>query len=205
MALSLPTNRNDQYKLLAAIVFLAGAGLYYNFVWTPKAEKLATIAAHADSLKSMNERARTDVARGSIDKLRAQSAEFNQEVDIMRQLVPTGNEVPALLASVSDAARRANLDVSTFSPDGKIEGDQFDTYKFKLAATGPYNKIAEFLTNVGELRRIVAPINLALAPSNAQDRNKDKAVRLLDATFDIQTYVAHTSPAETPAPKKEGQ
>ena len=38
----LPTNRNDQYKLLVAIVFLAGAGLYYNFVWTPKAETLTT-------------------------------------------------------------------------------------------------------------------------------------------------------------------
>lgn len=205
MALSLPTNRNDQYKLLAAIVFLAGAGLYYNFVWTPKADDLSTIQAHVDSLTAMNQRAKLDVARGSIDKLRAQSDEFNQEVDIMRQLVPTGNEVPALLASVSDAARRANLDVSTFSPDGKIEGDQFDTYKFKLSATGPYNKIAEFLTNVGELRRIVAPINLSLQPSNAPDRSKNPAIRLLDATFDIQTYVAHTAPSDTPAPKKEGQ
>lgn len=201
----LPTNRNDQYKLLVAIVFLAGAGLYYNFVWTPKAEILTTLQAHVDSLKAMNERAKLDVARGSIDKLRAQSDEYAKEVDIMRQLVPTGNEVPALLASVSDAARRANLDVSTFSPDGKIEGDQFDTYKFKLAAVGPYNKIAEFLTNVGELRRIVAPINLALNPSSAQQRNPDNTVRMLDVTFDIQTYVAHTSPAESPAPKKEGQ
>ena len=161
--------------------------------------------AHVDSLKAMNDRAKLDVARGSIDQLRAQSTEYAKEVEIMRQLVPTGNEVPALLASVSDAARRANLDVSTFSPDGKIEGDQFDTYKFKLAAVGPYNKIAEFLTNVGELRRIVAPINLSLLPSTAPQRNRDNTIRMLDVTFDIQTYVAHTSPAESPAPKKEGR
>jgi type IV pilus assembly protein PilO len=204
----LPTKRNDQYKLLVAIVFLAAAGLYFNFVWSPKAEALATMQTHVDSLGAMNQRAKLDVARGSIDKLRAQSVEYAKEVEIMRQLVPTGNEVPALLESVSNAARQAGLDISGVAPDGKTEGDQFDTYKYKLGVTGSYHKIGEFLTNVGELRRIVAPINLALAPSSAQQRNKDKSTQLLDATFDIQTYVAHTSPAETPPPappKKEGK
>ncbi len=151
----------------------------------------------------MNKKAKDDVARGSIDKLRAQANEYAGEVEIMRQLVPTGNEVPALLEAVSTAARQVGLDISSVSPDGVTQGDQFDTYKYKLGVTGPYHKIAEFLTNVGELRRIVAPINVSLTPSSANDRNKDPSVHLLDATFDIQTYVAHTSPAATPL--KEGK
>ena len=195
----LPTAKNDQYKLLVAIVCLAAAGLYYNFVWTPKAETVATLQAHVDSLDVMNQRAKVDVARGSIDKLRAQADEYGKEVEIMRQLVPTGNEVPALLASVSTAARQVGLDVSTFTPDGVIKGDQFDTYKFKLGVAGPYHKIARFLTNVGELRRIVAPINLGLTFANTQVRNTDKSVQMLQATFDIQTYVAHTEPGAAPA------
>jgi type IV pilus assembly protein PilO len=195
----LPTNQKDQYKLLVAIVCLAAAGLYFNFVWTPNSQTLATLQSHVDSLNAMNQRAKVDVARGSIDKLRAQADEYGKEVEIMRQLVPTGNEVPALLASVSTAARRVGLDVSTFAPDGKVEGDQFDTYKFKLGVTGPYHKIAEFLTNVGELRRIVAPINLGLAFANSNVKNSDKSVQMLQATFDIQTYVAHTTPGATPA------
>lgn len=199
----LPTNRNDQYKLLVAFVFLAAAGLYFQYVWTPNAATITTLATHVDSLDAMNGRAKTDVERGSLDKLRAQSGEFAKEVDVMRQLVPTGNEVPALLEAVSTAARRAGLDISGVSPDGKIEGDQFDTYRYKLAVTGPYNKIGEFLTNIGELRRIVAPINLSLNLSGAQNKNNDPTVRLLDATFDIQTYVAHNVIGGAPA--KEGQ
>ena len=195
----IPTSKNDQYKLLVVIVALAAVALYFNFVWTPKSVSLATLQTHVDSLDQMNQRAKVDVARGSIDKLRAQAAEYGQEVDIMRQLVPTGNEVPALLASVSTAARRVGLDVSSFSPDGVVRGDQFDTYKFKLSVIGPYHKIGEFLTNVGELRRIVAPINLVLGFAPAQTRNNDPSVRMLIATFDIQTYVAHTEPGATPA------
>lgn len=199
----LPTARNDQYKLLVAILFLAIAGLYYNFVWTQKADGLTLVQTHVDSLTAMNNRAKQDVARGSIDKLRAQSGEYASEVDIMRQLVPTGNEVPALLESVSTAAREAGLDISSVAPDGVTQGDQFDTYKYKLGVTGPYHQIALFLTNIGELRRIVAPINLTLTVSSAPQRTPDKSIQLLDATFDIQTYVAHTSPAA--APPKEGQ
>ncbi len=194
----LPTDRKDQYKLLVAIVFLAGAGLYYNFLYTPKADALALVQTHVDSLNAMNRKAKTDLALGSIDKLRAQAAEYAGEVEIMRQLVPTGNEVPALLESVSTAARSVGLDISSVTPDGVVQGDQFDTYKYKLGVTGPYHAIAQFLTNVGELRRIVAPINVTLVVSTAPQRNKNAAVQLLDATFDIQTYVAHTSPAETP-------
>ncbi|HEY5220366.1 MAG TPA: type 4a pilus biogenesis protein PilO [Gemmatimonadaceae bacterium] len=202
----LPTAKKDQYKLIVAILFIAGAGLYYNYLWLPASDKLTLVQQHVDSLVAMNQRAKLDIARGSIDKLRAQADEYGKEVDIMRQLVPTGNEVPALLESVSTAARRAGLDISAVSPDGVVQGDQFDTYKYKLGVTGPYHKIAEFLTNVGELRRIVAPINVSLVPSSAQDRSNNSSIRLLDATFDIQTYVAHTSPADTPPPpKKEGK
>ncbi len=181
------------------IVAVAAIALYFNFVWTPNGAKLATLQTHVDSLNQMNQRAKVDVARGSIDKLRAQADEYGAEVEIMRQLVPTGNEVPALLASVSTAARRVGLDVSSFAPDGVVQGDQFDTYKFRLSVVGPYHKIGDFLTNVGELRRIVAPINLVLAFAPAQTRNIDPSVRMLTATFDIQTYVAHTEPGATPA------
>ena len=50
-------------------------------------------------------------------------------------------------------------------PDGVVNGDQFDTYRYKLAVTGPYHQVAEFLANIGSLPRIVAPINVALSPS----------------------------------------
>jgi type IV pilus assembly protein PilO len=200
----LPTNRNDQYKLLVGIVFLALAGLYWNFLWAPQNVALATMQEHVDSLASMNQRARVDVALGSIEKLRAEAVEDSIEVEIMRQLVPTSNEVPALLNGVSSAARQAGLELSDFGPAGVVEGDQFDTYKYKLGVTGPYHRIADFLTNVGKLRRIVAPINvtLALAGQNSQDKNRDKATRLLDAKFEIQTYVAHVSAAPVPSKVK---
>jgi Tfp pilus assembly protein PilO len=53
--------------------------------------------------------------------------------------------------------------------------------------------VAEFLTNVGSLTRIVAPINMNLAvtldpAANKTRKRADTAV--LDTDFEIQTYVA---------------
>jgi len=112
--------------------------------------------------------------------------------------VPTGNELPALLEQVSTAARREGLDISGVEPQPVVEGDTFDTYRYKLTITGGYHALAEFLTNVGSLTRIVAPVNLTLSLSTNQNSN---AVRLaptgtaaIESKFDIQTYVIRSAP-----------
>ena len=83
----------------------------------------------------------------------------------------------------------------TCSPTASSNGDQFDTYKYRLGVTGPYHQVAEFLSNVGSLPRIVAPINLSLTPTTRGLANvkPKKNEQFLDAKFGIQTYVAHAS------------
>ena len=107
--------------------------------------------------------------------------------------VPTTNEVPALIEQVSTAARRVNLELDGINPEPPISGDQFDTYRYQISVIGDYHALAEFLTNVGSLTRIVAPVNLKLAPVSGQDAarghgSRNKAV--LSSKFEIQTYVA---------------
>ena len=117
----------------------------------------------------------------------------------MRQLVPTGNEVPALLEQVSTAARRVGLDIGAVEPEPVIPGDEFDTYRYKISIVGGYHEVGQFLTNVGSLTRIVAPVNLKLTPSNKDDANRTHARRgqsVLQSDFEMQTYVAKAGAAE---------
>ena len=64
-----------------------------------------------------------------------------------------------------------------------------------LYVTGGYHAIAAFLTNVGSLNRIIAPVALTLKPLTPQDQKKiriqKKGESLLDSDFQIQTYIAH--------------
>lgn len=196
----IPANKRDQMMLLIAIVAVTGAALYWYFVYKPKNTVLAKVQVHIDSLDSVNRKAKAELAKGSVQELRAQAERYRQHLEVMRQLVPTSNEVPALLDQVSTAARRVGLDLGAVEPELVIVGDQFDTYRYKMALFGTYHEVGEFLTNVGSLTRIIAPINLTLVPVRNEQMSKSlrrKGQQPLEVRFQIQTYVAKT-PGVTP-------
>jgi len=190
----LPSNPRDQKLLLVGLLMVGLGGAYQQLMWTPQNLVLNGTAARVHALDSLNKSAKLEAAKGSASKLRAEADMYSRQLEVMRRLVPTENEVPALLDAVSEAARRADLDFSDVVPDGVIAGDQFDTYRYKIALIGPYHKLAAFLTNVGSLQRIVAPINLALTPSSRIGERKPKpGEQFLEARMQIQTYVVHAA------------
>jgi type IV pilus assembly protein PilO len=198
------TKKEQTYAALGvAAVLLLGA--YWYFLYKPKAAELRTTQAHVDSLDKKNQEARADIASGSLQKLRAQSAEYDQSLKVMRQLVPRSNEVPALLEDISTAARRVGLDLATVEPMPVLAGEQFDTYRYKLAVIGGYHPVGQFLSNVGSLSRIIAPVTMAIKLHPIADKTKArvrKGESLVDTEFQVQTYVARTTPYTPPTAVK---
>ena len=197
----LPTSQRDQKMLLVCIAALGLAGGYWYALWSPANAELDEVAAHVEALRTVNQTAKSELAQGKTAELRTETEKYAQDLEVMRELVPTANEVPVLLEQVSTAARRVGLDISDVQPLPQLNGDQYDAYKYRMSVKGTYQEIGDFLTNVGTLQRIVAPINVTLNPSPIDPR-KVKAPRqqALDARFEIQTYVARTAPAPKAAP-----
>ncbi|HET9454058.1 MAG TPA: type 4a pilus biogenesis protein PilO [Gemmatimonadaceae bacterium] len=186
----LPSNQRDQIMVIVCVAALGLAGVYYQYLWSPKNDTLALLQTRVDSLIASNEIARREMARGNAGRLREEADEYGRMLVQMRQLVPTANEVPALIDNISTAARRVGLDLGPMEPMGVVTGDVFNTHKWKMSVTGPYHRVAEFLTNVGNLTRIVAPMNVTLTPTTRQAVKARPGEQLLDANFEIQTYVA---------------
>ena len=200
----LPQNPRSQKLLVVALLSVGLAAVYQQLVWTPKNKDLTTIAVRLDTLDSLNKLAKSEVAKGTATKMKQEADTYARELAELRHLVPMENEVPALLESISTAARHAGLELSDVQPDGIVDGDQFNTYKYKLGVTGAYHQVGEFLASVGSLSRIVAPINLTLTPTaRVGERKPKKNEQFLDARFQIQTYVARASvkPAAVPSAK----
>jgi len=185
--------------VLVTLLAAALVGLFWYFVYDPKSSDLDKLAMHVDSLDQMNQKAKAEMAKGTVEQVREEARASRDNLDLMRTLVPAANEVPMLIDQVSTAARRAHLDLGTLEPEPVIEGDLFDTYRYRLRLTGAYNDVAEMLTNIGSLNRIVTALNLQLsaAPGVASPAGK----QLLAATFEIQTYVVSTTPRAKPGAK----
>lgn len=200
----LPPNQRDQVLLVVCIALLGLGYVYYQYLWSPKSVQLAALEVRVDTLKSENEKSRRDIARGTAGKLKQEAEVYGRMLAVMRQLVPVANEVPTLLEQISTAARRTGLELADVTPLGTIPGDVFETHRYRLAVTGPYHRIAQFLNNVGSLTRIVAPMNLSIVPSGKNVRVRSGELPL-DASFEIQTYVAKTPPPQISTPTPRGQ
>lgn len=202
MAIGDSLTKREQTFVGVAVMALLLAAAYWYFLYSPKNDELAALESRLVKLETANQRARSDIAKGSVDKLRAEVAKDARTLEIMRTLVPTSNEVPALLEDISTAARRVGLDLATVEPLPVIPGEDFDTYRYRLAVIGNYHSIGEFLSNVGSLRRIVAPVTLELKPQTIGGQQQQR-VRVnperprLQMTFQVQTYVSRALPAES--------
>jgi type IV pilus assembly protein PilO len=186
-----PQNQRDQIMVVVCVLAILALGAYWYYVWSPKQEQLAKLEQRVERLTQLNDKIDREVKRGSLAKLKAEGERYKRDLAILRQLVPTANEVPALLEQVSTAARRVGLDLADVQPEPVVQGLHFNVHRYAIAVNGDFHAIARFLTNLGSLTRIVAPINLQLAPtSKPLARVLPKEHRLLEARLQIQTYVA---------------
>ena len=198
MAIGANLSKRDQVLISVAVLTISLAGAYGYFLYIPKRAELAAVEQHVDALDKKNQQAKADLANGSVAKLKQQATEYEASLKALQQLVPTTNEVPGLLENVSTAARRVGLDLASVEPMPVIVGEQFDTYRYKLSVKGGYHAIAGFLTNVGSLNRIIAPVALDLKQQSVQGKKNVRAKEgesALDTDFQIQTYIAHASNA----------
>ena len=191
----IPTTRRDQIFAGIGILSIVIAVLYYMYWWQPTNIELNDSQLRLDSLQVINQRAKAELAQGKTAELKAEAERYAKDLEVMRKLVPTGNEVPLLLDQVSTAARRVGLDISDVQPLPILTGDQYDAYKYRLSVHGGYHQIGVLLSNIGSLQRIVAPINLTLIPLQIDPKAPKTKHQPLDARFEIQTYVARTSHA----------
>jgi type IV pilus assembly protein PilO len=207
MAIGANMTQREQLMVGGALVALALAGAYWYFPHRAKNEQLATIEMHVESLERVISKAQKEMAKGNVGELRAQAEQHKANLALMRQLVPTNNEVPLLLDQVSSAARRANLDISEVTPQTVLPGPEFDTYRYKVSVLGSYHELARFLSNVGSLTRIVAPVDVKLgaAPPTVAAARRTTTKALIRADFEIRTYVARSNPAAGGARPAGGQ
>jgi type IV pilus assembly protein PilO len=193
----MPTNQRDQLMLFVGILGIVGGALYWNFVYTPKADTLEIQVTRLEKLDATNNRAKALLARGTVEQMREEAKVLEDNLSLIRTLIPAGNEVPALLDQILGAARRVGLEQDSFSPGTVVQGEAFDTYRYRLSFNGTYHQIGEMLTAIGSLRRIMAPVNLNLTPATAGSSRLrvQPGEQVLNASFEIQTYVVRTGDA----------
>jgi len=206
MAAFPPQDRRGQIELLAAVVALvlgyfgyAGFSMAGLTGYKPLGLQRDSLQTEIDSINARVTRAKRDVAGGALEKLDQRLAEFTGNLALMRQLVPAKSEVPNLLDDITSRAKMRGTTFAGFTPQAVESNSPYDIQRYRLTVSGQYDDIAEFLTDVSSLPRIIVPYDLHLQRVQGPAADTSQTARTLQATFAIRTYVKQL-PDTTAAP-----
>src|SRR5881398_1477232 len=200
----LPQDRQSQYMLLMTMA-MVGLGYFFWTYWVqPTNANIAATRAEADSLQTIVDRAKQDLASGTVDDLRRKVEEYQALLSVMRRLVPEKNEVPALIDDISTRSKVRGVTIGRFEPLAVEPGQPFDTYRYRVEILGHYDELGELLSDIASLPRIVVPQEVSLKPAQQQAQKVlgDTVGALLEAQFSIRTFVKAAPPPPAPAAKK---
>ena len=162
-------------------------------------EQIAAVQDTVKQLEAQTDSAKRELARGTVEDLRHKLESYRSSLALLRRLVPERNEVPNLLDDISTRAKIRGVNLSEVSPLPEEQGPApFTTYKYNIKVMGHYDQIGEFLGDIASLQRIIVPVDLTIAPASAAAAKVlgDSSGAMLEARFQIRTYVKSASAAE---------
>lgn len=154
--------------------------------------------ARADSLRDSIavlevkiDTAKKDLAKESVEDVRKRVAGYRASLALLRTLVPEQREVTNLLDDVTLRSRVRGVRMTGFQPVPTVPGPApFDTYAYNFIVVGHYHQVAEFLTDIASLRRIMVPGDVKLVGADAkQARAFGDTTAMIEAHFTVRTFV----------------
>ena len=98
------------------------------------------------------------------DAYRSQLGQMEQSFGTMLRQLPGKTEIPSLIVDVSQTGLAAGLQEKLFQPQPEIRKDFYAEKPIKITLSGGYHEIANFVSGVASLPRIVTLHDINITP-----------------------------------------
>jgi len=147
------------------IVFAAvtGLGIYWTII-KDKAPQLQRAQADEETLlQTFDIKMRKAV---NYDEYVKQLEEIKQGFGTMLRQLPGETEIPSLIVDISQTGLAAGLQEKLFQPQGEVPKDFYAEKPIKIRLSGSYHEIANFVSGVAALPRIVTLHDINITPED---------------------------------------
>ncbi len=150
-----------------AIVFLVVAigGIWLTIIDNKKPQ-WERAKAEEDSLKVTFENKQRKAA--NYDAYKSQLAQIEQSFGTMLRQLPGETEIPSLIVDISQTGLAAGLQEKLFQPQPELPRDFYAEKPIKIRLTGGYHEIANFVSGVAALPRIVTLHDINITPERSE-------------------------------------
>ena len=147
------------------IVFtvVVGLGIYWTIIEN-KASQLQRAQNDEQTLRVTFENKQRKAA--NYDAYKAQLSQMQQSFGTMLRQLPGETEIPSLIVDISQTGLAAGLQEKLFQPQAEIPRDFYAEKPIKIRLSGGYHEIANFVSGIASLPRIVTLHNINITPED---------------------------------------
>lgn len=148
------------------IVFavVLGFGIYWTIV-EDRAPQLKRAQDEEQTLRVAFENKQRKAA--NYDEYKKQLEQMEQSFGTMLRQLPGETEIPSLIVDISQTGLAAGLQEKLFQPQPEVPKDFYAEKPILIHLSGSYHEIANFVSGVAALPRIVTLHNINVKPDNA--------------------------------------
>ncbi len=144
---------------------VVGLGIYWTIIEN-KAPQLKRAQGDEETLRVTFENKQRKAA--NYDAYKAQLAQMEQSFGTMLRQLPGETEIPSLIVDISQTGLAAGLQEKLFQPQAEIPRDFYAEKPIKIRLSGGYHEIANFVSGVASLPRIVTLHNINITPDDKE-------------------------------------
>jgi type IV pilus assembly protein PilO len=164
-----------------AIVFVVvlGMGVYWLII-EDKAPALQRVQDEEETLKVSFENKQKKAA--NYDAYKAQLSQMEQSFGTMLRQLPGKTEIPSLIVDISQTGLAAGLNEKLFQPLAEVPKDFYAEKPITISLSGGYHEIANFVSGVAALPRIVTLHDINITP-DGQDNYDQLTIQVTAKTY----------------------
>lgn len=147
-------------------VLVLGLGVYWTII-EDKAPQLTRVQEEEKTLRVTFENKQRKAA--NYDAYKAQLAQMEQSFGTMLRQLPGKTEIPSLIVDISQTGLAAGLQEKLFQPQGEVTRDFYAEKPITISLSGGYHEIANFVSGVASLPRIVTLHDINITPDDPND------------------------------------
>ena len=191
-----------QKALLVMLVLVGGCYGYWMYILGPKREEVAKAKDQYTAMAQAVKSAQAVATAGDTAALRQELIKRETELQLAQQLLPSSENLPGLLRSITRNGELNNLDFALFEPQAPIQHEFYQERPFKVKIRGGFHETARFLSDVAGMEQIVKPTSLSLVRDMRPDSPEGET---LTADVVLTTYLLIAAPPKTANEQQKGQ
>ena len=170
------------YRLVGwLIALLLMSYIFWQYFYKAQTEELTKVKEKMEQLNTQIAHERR-LAR-NLSKFEKEVKDLNVKLKFALQELPDKREIPDLLASISDLAMDAGLEVSLFKPRSENMKEFYAEVPVSVSVEGTFHQVVTFFDEVGHLPRIVNINSIAIKEPDLKEQSVRIKADCVTTTF----------------------